>query len=78
MARAMEEEEERGEPLPPIWDDAIGEGGKGRRHARDFNPEATALRKLILTVWKTFVFFCIRYRYLMKISIRYRTWFENF
>ena len=50
MARAMEEEEERGEPLPPIWDDAIGEGGKGRRHARDFNPEATALRKLILTV----------------------------
>ena len=37
-------------PLPPIFDDAIGEGGNGRRHARDFNPQALALRKMIISV----------------------------
>jgi hypothetical protein len=46
------EEEDREEPLPPVLDDAIGEGGNGRRHARDFDPEALPLRKLIVDVSK--------------------------
>ncbi len=45
-------EEESEEPLPPVLDDAIGEGGNGRRHARDFDPEALPLRKLIVDVSK--------------------------
>jgi hypothetical protein len=46
----LEQEEESEEPLPPVLDDAIGEGGNGRRHARDFDPEALSLRKLMVDV----------------------------
>jgi hypothetical protein len=34
----------------PVWDDAIGENGQGRRHARDYNPESLVLRRLFITV----------------------------
>jgi hypothetical protein len=50
----LEQEEESEEPLPPVLDDAIGEGGNGRRHARDFDPEALSLRKLMVDVSEHF------------------------
>jgi hypothetical protein len=48
-----QEAEEPSKPLPPIWDDALGDGSRSRRHARNFDPEALPLRKLFLSVRKT-------------------------
>jgi hypothetical protein len=55
------QEEEPSKPLPPIWDDAIGDGSKSRRHARNFDPEALPLRKLFLSVSKNYYYFYYYY-----------------